>query len=152
MDPLSELNKAERPGSERSQAAILPFEKPQDATQRELRSHLQERLDRDSSRARANTRLSPTRIFVTLAIALIPVVLTFGSADAILRRVQLITKLYTTPSKTEAPAPAATETEDPGVLLMMPDPSLLPTPTAAPPSVPGTPAATVRPPITNPSK
>jgi hypothetical protein len=101
-------------------ASVVPFERPQNDAQRTVRKRVQERLDREG--VRVQPRVSPKRVLLTLAIALIPVVLTFTSADAVLRRVQLLTRLYTKPEPAQ-PAPAA-EPEDPGVVIMMPDPTI----------------------------
>jgi hypothetical protein len=104
-------------------ASVVPFERPQNDAQRTVRKRVQERLDHEGVRIK-KPRTSPTRLVLTLAAALIPVVLTFTSADAILRRIQLLTRLYTaTPHETKG-APSATESEDPGVVIMMPDPEL----------------------------
>jgi hypothetical protein len=103
-------------------ASVVPFERPQNDAQRTVRKRVQERLDHEGVRIK-KPRTSPTRLVLTLAVALIPVVLTFTSADAILRRIQLLTRLYTAPHETKD-APAATESEDPGVVIMMPDPEL----------------------------
>jgi hypothetical protein len=113
------------PADASRKAAVVPFEKPAKDPQHSLRTRMQERLDRE--RERIKPRISPLRVAVTLAIAVIPVMLTYGAADFVLRRVQLLTKLYTTDlRKDEAarPAPPPAVSEDSGVLLMMPDPSI----------------------------
>jgi hypothetical protein len=101
-------------------ASVVPFERPQSDAQRTVRQRVQERLDREG--VRVKPRVSAKRVLLTLAVALIPVILTFTSADAVLRRVQLLTRLYTKPAPAQ-PAPVE-EPEDPGVVIMMPDPTL----------------------------
>jgi hypothetical protein len=101
-------------------ASVVPFERPQSDAQRTVRQRVQERLDREG--VRIKPRVSAKRVLLTLAVALIPVILTFTSADAVLRRIQLLTRLYTKPAPAQ-PAPAE-EPEDPGVVIMMPDPTL----------------------------
>ena len=115
------LNPADAP----HKAAVVPFEKPVKDAQHTLRTRMQERLDRE--RERIKPRVSPVRMVVTLAVAIIPVLLTYGAADFVLRRVQLLTKLYTTDLKKDVspqPEGSSAAVEDSGVLLMMPDPSV----------------------------
>lgn len=105
----------------RRKAGVVPFERPQNDAQRSIRRRVQERLDRE----RIKPRVSPLRLVLTLAVAVIPVLLTFGASDAVLRKVQLLTRLYITDApKTTAPAPE--EEGSPGVLIVMPDPTLDP--------------------------
>ncbi len=120
-------------------AGVIPFERPQNDAQRSVRQRVQERLDRE--RVVMKPRIRPLRLVLTLAVAIIPVVLTFGASDAVLRKVQLLTRLYTAESNTTQQAPAPAEEETPGLLFMMPDPTLNPGPpqVAAPPA--GTPQA-----------
>lgn len=119
-------------------AGVLPFERPQNDAQRSVRQRVQERLDRERV---VKPRFRPLRLVLTLAIAIVPVVLTFGASDAVLRKVQLLTRLYTADSNTAQQAPAPAEEDTPGLLFMMPDPTLNPSPppSAAPPA--GTPPA-----------
>jgi hypothetical protein len=128
--------KLESPDSPRK-AGVVPFERPQNDAQRTIRRRVQERLDRE----RIKPRISPVRLIVTLAVAIIPVMLTFSSADAVLRRVQLLTKLYITDAPKET-VPAPEEEENPGVLIVMPDPTLdprAPEISAPPPATPRSP-------------
>jgi hypothetical protein len=105
---------------ERKLASVVPFERPQSDAQRTVRKRVQERLDREGGRIKP--RMSPKRVLLTLAVAVIPVVLTFTSADAVLRRVQLLTRLYSQPDPKQT-APVE-EPSDPGVVIMMPDPEI----------------------------
>ena len=114
--PERKIDSTELPRS----ASVVPFERPQNEAQRTVRKRVQERLDREG--VRVKPRMSPKRVVLTLAIALIPVILTFTSADAVLRRIQLLTRLYAGP-ESERNVPAA-EPEDPGVVIMMPDPEI----------------------------
>jgi hypothetical protein len=107
--PERKLDSTELP----RKASVVPFERPQNDAQRSVRQRVQERLDREG--VRIKPRISAKRVVLTLAIALIPVVLTFTSADAVLRRIQLLTRLYTQPDPAQA-APAE-EPETPGVVI-----------------------------------
>lgn len=115
--PERKLDSTELP----RKASVVPFERPQSDAQRTVRQRVQERLDREG--VRVKPRVSATRLVLTLAVAVIPVVLTFTSADAILRRIQLLTRLYTASPQQQAPAEQA-EPEHPGLVIMMPDPGL----------------------------
>jgi hypothetical protein len=134
MNQGSEERAPERAEPRRTAASILPFEKPQSPQQRHIRQRVQERLDREGIKKRP--QFSPVRLIVTLAVAVIPVVLTFGASDAVLRKIQLLTRLYAPPPAAQTAMPPAPPAEEdrPGILMIVPDPALEApsTPAAAP--------------------
>lgn len=129
-------------------AEILPFERPQNEAQRSIRRRVQERLDRESEQ-RKKPKTSPARVAITIAIALIPVMLTVAASDYLIRKVKLITSLYSRPTPQAPATPAENElrSNTPGVLLIMKDPNVTtegepPAETSEPASAaPQTPAA-----------
>jgi hypothetical protein len=135
MNQRSEERAPERAEPQRTAGSVLPFEKPQSPQQKHIRKRVQERLDRE----RVKPKVSPVRLIVTLAVAVIPVVLTFGASDAVLRRIQLLTRLYAPApaEQTAAPATEPAEPDRPGIVMMMPDPALVdPAPAASAPAAP----------------
>jgi hypothetical protein len=146
MNQGSEERAPERAEPRRTAASVLPFEKPQSPQQRQIRQRVQERLDREGIK---KPKISPVRLIVTLAVAVIPVVLTFGASDAVLRKIQLLTRLYAPPPAAQtATPPAQPEEEDrPGILMIVPDPALdapatpAPAPSTAAPQAPAESAA-----------
>jgi hypothetical protein len=99
-------------------ARILPFERPRSELQRAIQERAQEAIDVDRDREREVKRPQPLKWIIITAIALIPVILTFGAVDGFLRALHHIMQTY---SAAPAPAqPQTTEPSQPGVVLLQP--------------------------------
>jgi hypothetical protein len=101
-------------------ARILPFERPRSELQRAIQERAQEAIDVDRDRDREVKRPQPLKWLIITAIALIPVILTFGAVDGFLRALHRIMQTYSS-------APAQTQTielqpepSQPGVVLLQP--------------------------------
>src|SRR5690606_37413524 len=98
------------------------FERPQSELQKAAQQRAQERIDRERARD-ALHRPAPWRRAHTLALATIPVFLTFGAAIAFLGALrQFSAAVFSAPAQ-EAPAPQNTAqpvTSDPNVVLLQP--------------------------------
>lgn len=106
-------------------ARILPFERPQSELQRAVQIRAQERIDAESIKPKT----SAVRSLVTLAAALVPVLLIFSGFFVAVHAVRLITSLYATAPQVEAPAPEQSELQtpeppQPGVVILVPDRSI----------------------------
>jgi hypothetical protein len=94
-------------------ARIVPFQRPQSELQKAVQERAHEAMARE--RDRANQRPAPWRRALMLALAVVPVVLTFGAALAFLGALRQFNSaiLNATPSQPPAqtsqpPAPSAT--------------------------------------------
>lgn len=105
-------------------AQVIPFERPQSDLQRAVQIRAQERIDAESIKP----KISPLRSLVTLAVALIPVFLIFSGFFVAVHAVRLITSLYATAP--QAPAPEQEQSPQPGVVMLVPDRSIVGTPPA----------------------
>lgn len=81
--PMSQYSEDRLPDdtavAEPTKALVLPFERPQSELQRAVQLRAQETIDRERDRA-ARQRLTPWRRMLMLALAAIPVYITFGAA------------------------------------------------------------------------
>ena len=85
-------------------ARVIPFERPQSELQRAVQIRAQERIDAES----VKPKRSPVRSILTLAAALVPVLLIFSGFFVAVQAVRLITSLYATAPQSQA-APQQSE-------------------------------------------
>lgn len=104
-----------------STARILPFERPQSELQRAVQQRAQERIEAEQIKP----KVSNVRRIMTLAAALVPVVLLFSGFLIAVQAVRFITSLY---SSQPEPEPVAVEQPaeppQPGVVMLVPDRSI----------------------------
>lgn len=111
-------------------ARVIPFERPQSELQRAVQIRAQERIDAESIKPKR----SPVRSILTLAAALVPVLLIFSGFFVAVQAVRLITSLYAAAPQSQA-APQqlqelSAQPQQPGVVMLVPDRSI----TSAPPA------------------
>jgi hypothetical protein len=111
------------PSSPPPKARILPFERPQSDAQRAVQLRAQETIELE--RAREKFKPTPLRWVVIFIIAAIPVSLTLGAVDGILRAMQMLNAMYEKDDAERAkhapPAPPAeSEPQEPGLVLLKP--------------------------------
>jgi hypothetical protein len=111
------------PAAQSAQSArILPFERPQSDLQRAVQLRAQEAMDIERDRDREASKPQPLRWLIIFAIALIPVVLTFGAVDGFLRAFYKINETYSSMPVPEQSQPVeeAPATPTPGVVILQP--------------------------------
>ena len=103
-------------------ARVIPFERPQSELQRAVQQRAQETIDRE--RDRANQKPPAWRRVLVLALAAVPVVVTFGAAIGFVGALrQFNTAVFegAQNSNAQTPQPAATNAPaEPGVVLLQP--------------------------------
>lgn len=117
-------------------ARILPFERPQSDVQRAVQQRAQETIEREEARSKVKvTKFTPLRWAVLILIAAIPMALTLGAVDGILRAMGMVNAMYVKQDAErakQAPPPAVEEESappEPGVVLLKP---IAPAPAAQP--------------------
>jgi len=106
-----------------TKARVIPFERPQSELQKAVQERAQEAIDRE--RDRANQKPPAWRRALVLAIAVIPVVLTFGAAVGFMGALRQFnsTVFNSAPAAQQTP-PAAADTpttqRDPDVVMLQP--------------------------------
>lgn len=123
-------------------ARILPFERPQSVVQRAVQQRAQEAIDLHEARSKAKvTKLTPLRWVLVFLVAAIPMGLTLGAVDGILRAMGMVNAMYTKQDAErakQAPPPPAVEEEsapqEPGVIMLKSFSE--PAPAAAPEAAP----------------
>jgi hypothetical protein len=125
-------------------ARILQFERPQTDLQKAIQVRAQEALDRDRDRDRETRRPQPLKWTIILAIALVPVVLTFGAVDGFLRAFYKVNETYQSMPAPPAPAEPVQEVEPvsstPGVVILVKPPAAEASPAPADTSRASTPS------------
>lgn len=111
-------------GPEPPKAQVLPFERPQSELQKAVQQRAQETIDRERDRA-ALQRPAPWRRVLTLALAAIPVFLTFGAAVGFVGALrQFHSTVFSSPSPAPASANGAQQppvtSSDPDVVILQP--------------------------------
>jgi len=102
-----------------STARVIPFERPQSELQKAVQQRAQEAIDRE--RDRASQKAPAWRRVLVLALAAIPVVVTFGAAVGFVGALrQFNTTVFEGSKSTQAPAqqPAAAASTEPDVVLL----------------------------------
>lgn len=108
-------------------AKILPFERPQSVVQRAVQQRAQEAIDLHEARSKAKvTKLTPLRWVLVFLVAAIPMALTLGAVDGILRAMGMVNAMYTKQdaerAKQAPPPPPVVEEEsapqEPGVIML----------------------------------
>lgn len=102
-------------------AQVLQFERPQSELQKAVQQRAQETIDRERDRAAAQ-RPAPWRRALVLALAAIPVFITFGAAIGFVGALRQFNSAVFDSSR-QAPAPEAQKqapTSEPGVVLLQP--------------------------------
>lgn len=106
-----------------TKAQVLPFERPQSELQKAVQQRAQETIDRERDRA-ALQRPAPWRRALILALAAIPVFITFGAAIGFVGALRQFNSAIFNSAAPPAPAPTkSTEqdfTTDPGVVMLQP--------------------------------
>lgn len=102
-------------------ARVIPFEKPQTVLQRAVQMRAQEQIER----LQYKPKIPPWRLFVTLCVAVLPVLVLLGAADIAVRGIHLLITLHAAkqPAEQSAPAPQvepAPVQAQPGVVLLVP--------------------------------
>ena len=102
-------------------ARVIPFERPQSELQKAVQQRAQESIDRERDRA-ASHKPPAWRRAIVLALAVVPVVLTFGAALGFMGALRQFNTAIFESAKSEAArapqaAPPSTQTE-PGVVLL----------------------------------
>lgn len=124
-------------------ARILPFERPQSVAQRAVQQRAQEAIDLHEARSKPKvTKLTPLRWVLVFLVAAIPMALTLGAVDGILRAMGMVNAMYTKQDAErakQAPPPPAAEEEsaapqEPGVIMLKSFSE--PAPAAAPEAAP----------------
>lgn len=129
MSQPSEERLSDEPAAPQK-ARVIPFERPQSDLQRAVQIRAQERIDAESIKP----KISPLRSLVTLAVALIPVLLIFSGFFVAVQAVRLITSLYATPAQATAPEQEQSpQPQQPGVVMLVPDRSIAAMPPAQSP-------------------
>jgi len=108
-------------------ATVLPFERPQSELQKAVQQRAQETIDRERDRA-ARAKPAPWRRALVLALAAIPVFITFGAAIGFVGALrQFNSAIFDSDSKSgsQAPAnqnmsPAPAANAEPDVVLLQP--------------------------------
>jgi len=109
---------------EPTKAQVLPFERPQSELQKAVQQRAQETIDRERDRA-ALQRPAPWRRALTLALAAIPVFLTFGAAIGFVGALrQFHSTVFSSPAPTPTPTNGAQQppvtSSDPNVVMLQP--------------------------------
>jgi hypothetical protein len=131
MNDASEERASDPAATSPPKARVLPFEKPHSALQRAVQVRAQEQMERQ----RHKPKIAPLRLFVTLGVALLPVLLLLGAADAFVRGIHLLVNLRSAKEPVQQAAPQQVEQQpaqqQPGVVLLVPPQA--PEPRATPP-------------------
>jgi len=103
-------------------AVVLPFGRPQSEAQRAVQQRALESMNQE--RVHSKFRVTPVRALVTLAIATVPVALTYFAVDGVLRGMHMIEAMY---DKQDAERAAKMPPRDdeivqqqPGVVMLKP--------------------------------
>lgn len=121
---MSQLSEERVPDSSspRHIARVLPFERPQSEAQRAVRQQAQETLELEQVRKRFKP--TPLRWLLIFAAAAIPVALTLGAVDGILRAMQMLNAMYEKEDAKRALQAPAEQFEaapsEPGLVLLKP--------------------------------
>jgi hypothetical protein len=117
-------------------ARILPFERPQSVAQRAVQQRAQETLDLEQTRSKIKvTKLTPLRWLLLIVIAAIPMALTLGAVDGILRAMGMVNAMYQKEDTQRVEPPPVEEEsspQEPGVIMLKTFPEATQTPAAAP--------------------
>jgi hypothetical protein len=137
MSPSSEKRMPESAPDGSGSGRVVPFEVPLSELQRAIQWRAQAANDAEREREHEARRPKPVRWLVTLALALVPVVMIFGALDAFLRvYYRLIETYMTTPAPVSEVQPAqAISPPQPGVVLLQAY-DVHPPEAAAPPATP----------------
>jgi hypothetical protein len=121
---MTQSSEERAPSTEDSQqsARILPFERPQSELQRAVQQRAQERIEAEQIKP----KVSNVRRIMTLAAALVPVLLLFSGFLIAVQAVRFITSLYATQPEPEPPVAVEqpAEPSQPGVVMLVPDRSI----------------------------
>ena len=138
MSQQSEERVSDQSSSNSPKARVIPFERPQQSEQSELQRAVQQRAQEtlDRERDRANRKAPVWRRGLVLALAAVPVFITFGAAVGFVGALRQFNTAVFEGSKTAPPdqAPAAgAPSGEPGVVLLQSyDKSAAPARAAAP--------------------
>lgn len=105
-------------------ARILPFERPQSAAQRAVQQRAQETIELEQTRRKVKiTKFTALRWLLVIAIAAIPMALTLGAVDGILRAMGMVNAMIQKEDaeRAQQAPPAAVEeesTSQPGVVML----------------------------------
>lgn len=123
MSQQSEERVSDQAASNNPKARVIPFERPQQSEQSELQKAVQQRAQEtlDRERDRANRKAPVWRRGLVLALAAVPVFITFGAAVGFVGALRQFNTAVFEGSKTAPanPMPAAVAPSgDPGVVLL----------------------------------
>lgn len=141
MSQQSEERVSDQVSSDNPKARVIPFERPQQSEQSELQKAVQQRAQEtmDRERARANRKAPVWRRGLVLALAAVPVFITFGAAVGFVGALRQFNTAVFEGSQTapagQAPATVAPPGEPGVVLLQSYDKSAAPTRGPAAPAV-----------------
>ncbi len=107
-----------------SKAQILPFERPQSELQKAVQQRAQEAIDRERDRAAAR-KPKPWRQALVLALAAVPVFITFGAAVGFVGALrQFNTAIFDSSQEATSPPPQQAVDQapasEPGVVMLQP--------------------------------
>jgi hypothetical protein len=108
-------------------ATVLPFERPQSELQKAVQQRAQEAIDRERDRAE-RAKPAPWRRALVLALAAIPVFITFGAAIGFVGALRQFNSAIfdsdsgsgSTPPASQNMSPAPAATAEPDVVLLQP--------------------------------
>jgi hypothetical protein len=130
MTQSSEERLPEAPVSQPT-ARIIPFDR-QSELQRAVQQRAQEHLDAEAIKP----KVPLVRRVVIFAVALIPVAIIVAGFMATVHAVRVITSLYAPAPATQTPPAEAQAESQPGVVILVPDKSIIPPPAETQSSTP----------------